>query len=107
MYKQGNTHSIQASISDGNDLIAIHGQGDGAISAFCDGLHKALGLNIDITHYDQHAIGEGSDAKAIAYVQKRINGQKFISVGKDSDVVSASMTAILHSLNQLKGQKAA
>lgn len=107
VYKQGNTHSIQASISDGNDLIAIHGQGDGAISAFCDGLHKALGLNIDITHYDQHAIGEGSDAKAIAYVQKRINGQKFISVGKDSDVVSASMTAILHSLNQLKGQKAA
>lgn len=105
--KQGAVHSLQASISDGHDLIAIHGQGDGAISAFCDGLNKALGLHIDITHYDQHAIGEGSDAQAIAYLQKRINGQKFISVGKDQDVISASLNAILHSLNQRTEQHAA
>lgn len=101
--KQDGHHQIQASINYGSDLLLVHGSGSGAVSAFVDALHKSIGIDIHIQHFDEKALTKGSDAEAIAFVQSQINGKKYHSAARDSDTLSASLMAILVALNKAQG----
>ncbi len=80
--------------------VTINGQGDGALSAFCHALESAFGISLEIVNYDQHAIGSGTDASAVGYVQVKINGNRYCGISKDRDIISANLNAILACLNQ-------
>lgn len=99
--RNGEQESIQASLQTGDQVVEVKGQGDGALSAFCHALVSDLELDIEIIHYHQHAIGEGSDAKAVAYIQTRINGSRYCGIAINNDVLSANFNAILSCLNQI------
>ncbi|WP_317932175.1 2-isopropylmalate synthase [Halioxenophilus sp. WMMB6] len=90
--------------NDKGEYKTIQGQGDGALSAFCHGIEASLGYTIEIVHYDQHAIGSGTDAQAIAYVQVKINGERFCGISRNQDVLSANLNAILICVNQAIGE---
>ena len=92
--------TIRARALIGQKMHDITGHGDGALSAFCQGLANVIDAPIEIVHYDQHALGEGSDAKAVAYVQAKINGQRYCGIAKNRDVLSASFDAILACVGQ-------
>jgi 2-isopropylmalate synthase len=85
--------------ADGESL-EIKGQGDGALSAFCYALEKALDIQLEIVNYDQHAIGSGTNASAVGYVQVKINGERYCGISKDRDIISANLSAILACVNQ-------
>lgn len=91
---------VSAKLHNGDTVIELSGQGDGALSAFCHALKDGLNLDVEIVHYDQHALGEGSDANAVAYVQVKVNGQRFCGIAKNNDVLSANFNAILACINQ-------
>lgn len=78
-------------------------QGNGPISAFFHGI-KALGYDdYSIEEYSEHALSDGADAEAIAYVQVNDGkGNKHYGVGVDSNIDSASMKAILSAMSFLK-----
>jgi len=97
--RQGNQHHVQASVSDADDLMLIHGHGSGAISAFVDGMHKATGIEIQIVQFDEHSLGEGADASALALMQVNIRGQRYTAVAQDSDIVAAGLSVVLACLN--------
>lgn len=100
-------HRVQAGLNDGSQIRLVHGHGNGAISAFTDALHKALGITVQIVQFEEQAIGEGSDASAMAFIQANINGHRFTAAAQDEDTLSASMNAILAVMNQaLDGQQA-
>ncbi len=106
--RQGKQHHIQAAISDESDMTLIHGQGSGAISAFIDGIHKATGTEIQVVQFDEHSMGEGADASAMALMQVNIRGQRYTAVSQDSDIVAASLNAVLSCLNKaVKNQQVA
>ncbi len=93
---RSDTHeSIEATLHDGQQSTTINGQGDGALSAFCSAIHTHLGINVDIAHYDQHAVSGGSEAKAVAYIQVKVQGKRYSAMAKHKDVLSAAMEAIL------------
>jgi 2-isopropylmalate synthase len=73
----------------------ISGQGDGALSAFCNAIENHFGFNIEIINYHQHAIGSGTNAHAMGYVQVKINDVRFCGIAKDRDIMSANLNAIL------------
>ena len=98
--KQGNQYHVQASINDGSQLTLIHGHGSGAISAFADAMHKATGIDVQIVQFDEQAISEGSDATAMAFVQASIRGSRYTAVAQDGDTLSASLNAILFTINK-------
>ena len=98
--KEGEHEQIRATVNSGSDLLTVTGHGDGAIDAFCDGLHKALGIEVEVLKYDQSATERGTQAKSIAFVQTSINGQRFLGAALDQDVINASMNAILVTVNQ-------
>ena len=69
-------------------------------SAFINGLVTHGRQKISVVDYNEHAIGEGTNAEAVAYVQLNIDGQRVSAVAFDHDTVSASLKAVLSALNR-------
>lgn len=102
-----NTHkgrtTINATISiDGKDQD-ITGVGGGPISAFLDALNAACSTSCEVTDYTEHAIAEGTDAQAAAYVEMQdANGTRLWGVGLDENILTASLRAVLCAFNRLR-----
>jgi len=63
-------------------------------------LHRVTARVLD---YAEHALTEGTDAQAAAYVECEIAGQVFWGVGIDANTVTASMRAVLSAVNRSAG----
>jgi len=81
--------------------INVSGQGNGLVSSLLDGLRDAVGLDLDVVDYQEHAIGGGAGAQAAAYVECRTgDGRIIFGAGIDSDVSTASVKALLNAANR-------
>lgn len=77
--------------------------GNGPIDSLKKALIKSELINTSILDYAEHSMGEGSEAKAAAYVNmKRVdNGEETFGVGVDSNITTASMKAVFSAINRL------
>jgi 2-isopropylmalate synthase len=76
---------------------SLPGGGNGPIDAFVN----ALGLDIQLMDYHEHAIGSGANARAACYVELRVaNGPTLFGAGIDSNIVTASFKAVLSAVNR-------
>ncbi len=76
--------------------------GNGPLDAFCSGLKKHVTGDFTLLQYDEHALEDTSSATAAAYIQiKRPDGRSCWGVGKDTDIIIASVKAVLNSVNRL------
>ena len=79
---------------------AIAAQGNGPLDAFVTALKQTPAPKFNITTFHEHSIGEGSNTKAIAYVQiTKENGDQVWGVGKSSNVGRAGIAAVVSALN--------
>jgi 2-isopropylmalate synthase len=80
----------------------IKGHGNGPIAAFVDALGRDAGLPVEIVDYAEHALGEGADARAVAYVETRTPGSGKVrwGVGVDANIVTASLRAVVSAVNR-------
>ncbi|WP_067218659.1 2-isopropylmalate synthase [Marinomonas gallaica] len=92
--------SVTAELTHKDGSISIEGEGNGALSAFTTALSNHFGIRVDIVQYQEHALTNGSDSQAIAYIQANIDGDRFNGVAIDNDIVSASIQAVLATVNQ-------
>ena len=92
-------HVLTAEISADGRARQVEGVGNGPISAFCDAL-ASVGVTARVLDYTEHALTEGTDAQAAAYVECEIGGQVFWGVGIDTNTVTASMRAVLSAVNR-------
>ncbi|MEE8313868.1 MAG: 2-isopropylmalate synthase [Myxococcota bacterium] len=84
----------------GNEEI-IRGEGNGPIDAFVRALRCELGVDLRIVDYSEHALGQGADARAVAYVEIATgSGPAMFGVGRHADIVRASLEAVLSALNR-------
>ncbi len=73
------------------------GCGNGPLEA----LAASLPISVEIMDYNEHAIGSGSDAKAAAYIELRLPGQRPVfGVGVDGNITTASIRAFFSALNR-------
>lgn len=79
----------------------LQGQGKGAISAFVDAWMRYSKQQVNVVDFSEHAIGEGTNAEAVAYVQLNIDGQRAAGAAFDHDTVSASLKAVISALNRI------
>lgn len=79
--------------------IRLEGSGKGAMAAFINAWQERTGSHIHVVDYAEHALGEGSDAAAAAYVQLNVDGQRVSGMAVDGDTVSASLKAAVSGLN--------
>ncbi len=98
--RNGGQDSLAAQIEVDGQIQLIQGHGEGAISAFVQGWMRHSGQHINVVDYSEHAIGSGTDAEAVAYIQLNLNGQRVAGAAFDHDTVSASLKAVLSALNR-------
>jgi 2-isopropylmalate synthase len=92
---------VRARLTDGQKPITVEGQGTGPIDGFVHGLAKALGADVHLVDYSEHALGDGADAEAAAYVGLRgRDGRTHFGAGRDRDIVKASLTAACKALDR-------
>lgn len=92
---------LTASVSDGVGEYQIAGDGSGPIDAFVQAMNREFGLELNMLDYSEHAIGNGADATAVAYVEVRLGGaESVLGVGMHRNIVTASLQAITSALNR-------
>ncbi|MBE0584857.1 MAG: 2-isopropylmalate synthase [Desulfofustis sp.] len=86
----------------------IKGNGNGPLDAFSNALKVLVTGDWSLSSYHEHALNTGSHAKAVAYIQvERMDGKKFWGAGIDTDIIIASVKALLSSLNRASNGKKA
>lgn len=90
------TTNVTAQIVIGYELRTIVGEGNGPIDAFVHAVQTGLGTQIDVVDYAEHAMGQGSEATAVAYVETTDgDGNVRWGVGTDPNIITASFRAVL------------
>ncbi|MRD45743.1 2-isopropylmalate synthase [Caenimonas koreensis DSM 17982] len=103
----GKLVNLSANIQIAGQQAAVKGKGNGPIDAFVDAISSVSGESIRVLDYHEHAIGSGANAQAVAYLELRIGERTLFGVGKDSDIVAASLKAIVSGLQRATaGRKA-
>jgi 2-isopropylmalate synthase len=79
----------------------VTGAGNGPIAAFVDALRGGLGAELDVVDYAEHALGQGADAAAVAYVET-VDGDGTLrwGVGAHPNIITASLRAVLSALGR-------
>ncbi|HKE73233.1 MAG TPA: 2-isopropylmalate synthase [Acidimicrobiales bacterium] len=84
----------------------VSGEGNGPIAAFVAGLQADLGVEIDVVDYSEHAVGAGSDATAVAYVEsQRPDGTVKWGVGQHESITTASLRAVVSAVNRQRADR--
>jgi len=98
------TVRLTADVTIARQRARIEGAGTGPIDAFVDGIASRTGARIRVLDYHEHSIGSGADARAVAYLEVRVDeATTRFGVGIDSNIVSASLKAIASALNRAPG----
>jgi 2-isopropylmalate synthase len=80
-------------------VLDVEAHGNGPIDAFLRVMGDQ-GFAISLYDYVEHALSAGGDAKAAAYVDLEVNGVRLWGVGIDADIATASLKAIVSSVNR-------
>jgi 2-isopropylmalate synthase len=79
----------------------VSGQGNGPIAAFVHAIQTDLGIDIDVVDYSEHAVGAGSEATAVAYVETQgADGEVRWGIGMHESITTASFRAVVSAVNR-------
>ena len=93
---------MTAEITWNGEPRIVEGKGNGPIDGFIDALKNGLNLTMAIQNYHEHAVGKGADATAVAYVEVSTpDGGTLFGVGRDPNIVAASLRAIVSAANRV------
>ena len=84
---------------DGAEQREETSRGNGPVDAFINNLN-ASGHSVTLFDYVEHAMSEGGDAVAAAYVDLEVDGQRLWGVGIDPDTSRATLKAIVSAVNR-------
>ena len=77
------------------------GRGNGRLDAVSNAIKNHTGMDFTIEHYSEHSLSHGSNSDAVAYVGIRWeNGSVNWGAGTDSDIIKASIKALVSAINQ-------
>ena len=84
----------------------VTGEGNGPIDAFVAALQADLGVDVDVVDYSEHAVGAGSDATAVSYVETTSgDGVVKWGVGQHESILTASLRAIVSAVNRRRAEE--
>jgi len=95
----GGTDTIDAVVKVDGVEREIVGAGNGPLAAFVDAL-GAIGINVSVLDYSEHALSAGEEAQAAAYVEASIDGKTVWGVGIATSITTASLRAVVSAVNR-------
>lgn len=92
---------VEAVIEERGEKKTISSEGNGPLDAFCAAFREGLGYSFTLSRYHEHALSKGSSSMAVAYIQVTLpDGTKKWGVAMDTDIIVASIKAVLSALNR-------
>ncbi|MBF0721268.1 2-isopropylmalate synthase [Sanguibacter inulinus] len=96
---EGGLDTLSVDLVDGGSPVTLEGSGNGPIAAFVDAVSK-VGVDVRVLDYAEHALSEGGDATAAAYVECAVGDEVLWGVGIDPSITTASLKAIISAVNR-------
>lgn len=94
--------AVEAILLVNGQEVTVAASGNGPLDAFCSALKSGVTGEFKLSSYDEHALNGGSSAKAAAYIElENPDGKVSWGAGVDTDIIIASIKAVLSSLNRL------
>lgn len=104
LQEEHGTCAVDVQVEVSGDTQHWRGLGKGPLEAIVAGLPMA----VEIMDYSEHAIGSGTQARAAAYVEVRIEGGRaFYGIGIDENITTASFRALFSALNRAESERQA
>jgi len=91
--------TLTVELLDGGEPVTLYGEGNGPIAAFVAAL-GSHGVKVSVLDYAEHALSEGGDATAAAYVECAVGDDVLWGVGIDPSITTASLKAIISAVNR-------
>jgi 2-isopropylmalate synthase len=98
---EGAKASLTATVEFDGVRKTIRGSGNGPIDAFIHALRGELGLDLRVVDYREQAVRSGSDAPAFAYVEVEASQRVTFGVGRNANLITASLSAIVNGYNRI------
>jgi len=92
-------------IEQGAEKRVIKTNGNGRLDAVSNAIKMYFGISYELAVYEEHAISEGSSAKAAAYVEIICQGKPYWGVGVDEDIIKSSIAALVSATNKMTKSK--
>ena len=105
--EEGRSHvTFAGTIRYRETVFQVNGSGNGPIDAFFNAIHGQKMDRYTFVDYTEHAISDGSDSQAVAYIQLRDqNGKDVFGVGLDHNINLAPLRGILSAINRAENAK--
>jgi len=96
---------VHAEVSVGRDAspVRLDGHGLGAVEAVSEALEKRFGISIAVEAYDEFALGEGTNANALACIRLTASGMHCSAAALAEDTTSATLQALFSAVAQAVG----
>ena len=96
-----NMYQATLSIHFKGEEMDIVGRGNGRLDAVANAMRKYCHLTFDIKDYRESSLNQGSNSKAVSYIQLKdcVNEDRF-GVGVDDDIIASSIRALFSALNR-------
>ncbi|PZR53669.1 2-isopropylmalate synthase [Xylanimonas oleitrophica] len=91
--------TMSIDVVDRGEELTLDGVGNGPLDAFVDAVRK-VGVDVRVLDYAEHALSEGGDATAAAYVECQVGDAVLWGVGIDPSLTTASLKAIVSAVNR-------
>ncbi|WP_373186491.1 2-isopropylmalate synthase [Halopseudomonas sp.] len=97
LQEENGTSAVDVEVLNQGETLHWRGLGKGPLEALVAGLPVA----VEIMDYHEHSIGSGTNAKAAAYVEIRLDGGRPLhGIGIDENLTTASFRALFSALNR-------
>ncbi|MBE1877793.1 2-isopropylmalate synthase [Myceligenerans pegani] len=96
---EGGPATMEVEVVDRGEKHTLTGSGNGPIDAFVDAI-SSVGVEVSVLDYTEHALSEGGDATAAAYVECQVGDDVLWGVGIDPSITTASLKAIVSAVNR-------
>ena len=100
------TRSGTVDVKVNGQLETFVAKGNGRLDAVSNALQKNLGVKYKDLTYSEHALEIGQHSRAIAYIGiKDEEGKTHWGAGMDTDIITASIQALVSAINRMKAGK--
>lgn len=104
-HSRSDSFTLEANVRLGGLSQTLHGEGNGAVSAFVDALSQ-IGTHLRVLDYAEHALTSGRDSQAAAYVECELGDDEdaviLWGVGIDTGISEASLKALVSAVNRYR-----
>lgn len=93
----------EVSVGEPEASVQLEARGLGAVEAVSEALEQRFGVSIAVEAYDEFALGEGTNANALACIRLTVNGEHSSAAALAEDTTSATLQALLSAVAQVVG----